>query len=279
MTEFSSLHGFLEFQRNVRWKRRYVHNDETQQFLTDVLETSASRLKVLRKGSILFRAQRGFTWTTESHGEENEFDVETAYGEDRMVPKAEFAGDGRANPNKIPALYLATNENTAMAEVRPWIGSRISLSQFKVMRDCRIVDCTLDQKRSWSFEIIDWKTGLRAEEPSAADKEAGVWGDIAHAFSEPVSSDEPSSDYIPTQVLAEAFRSRGYDGIMYKSLLDERGMNIALFDVAAAEPINFCLYQTRRISFDFDQIENRRFVTKYYPQLLRSAGKRDTSDD
>jgi hypothetical protein len=141
------------------------------------------------------------------------------------------------------------------------------------------LDCTLDQKRSWWFEVIDWTTGLTAEEPSPADKEAGVWGDIAHAFSEPVSPDEPLSDYVPTQILAEASRGYGYDGIMYKSLLDERGMNVALFDVAAAEPINFCLYQTRRISFDFDQIENRRFVTKHYPELLRSAGKRDSSDD
>jgi hypothetical protein len=141
------------------------------------------------------------------------------------------------------------------------------------------LDCTLDHKRSWWFEVIDWTTGLTAEEPSPADKEAGVWGDIAHAFSEPVSPDEPLSDYVPTQILAEASRGYGYDGIMYKSLLDERGMNVALFDVAAAEPINFCLYQTRRISFDFDQIENRRFVTKHYPELLRSAGKRDSSDD
>lgn len=279
MAEFASLHDFLEFQRNVRWKTRYVHEDETRKFLANVVETSLSRVKVLPKDSILFRAQRGFTWTTERHGEEDEFEVETAFGEDRMVPKAEFVGDGRANPNKIPTLYLATNENTAMAEVRPWIGSRISLSQFKVMRDCKIVDCTLDQKRSWSFEVIDWTTGLTAEKPSPADKEAGVWGDVAHAFSEPVSPDEPLWDYIPTQILAEAFRGYGYDGMMYKSLLDERGMNVALFDVAAAEPINFCLYQTRRISFDFDQIENRRFVTKHYPELLKSAGKRDSGDD
>jgi hypothetical protein len=85
------------------------------------------------------------------------------------------------------------------------------------------------------------------KQPTAAEKEAGVRGDIAHAFSEPVSVDEPQSDYIPTQILGEAFRERGYDGIMYKSLLDERGKIIALFEVAAAELINCCLFETKSI--------------------------------
>jgi hypothetical protein len=66
---------------------------------------------------------------------------------------------------------------------------------------------------------------------------------------------------------------------MYKSLLDERGKNIALFDVVAAEPINFCLYQTRHIRFDFDQIENRSFVSKHYPELLKSVRGKPDEDE
>jgi hypothetical protein len=164
---------------------------------------------------------------------------------------------------------LATNENTAMAEVRPWIGSKVSLAQFKVIRECRIVDCTMDKKRSWEFAMIDLTGEQTYPEPSAADKEAGVWGDIGHAFSRPVSLDEPHIDYIPTQVLSEAFRAHGYDGIMYKSLLDERGKNIALFDLNAAELINCGLQDTVSISFKFEQADNPYFIRKHYPDVAK----------
>jgi hypothetical protein len=61
----------------------------------------------------LFRAQRGCDWTTKEEGDGIEVDVETAFGRDRMVPKAEFVGDGRVNPARIPCLYLATLPSTA----------------------------------------------------------------------------------------------------------------------------------------------------------------------
>jgi RES domain-containing protein len=219
------------------------------------METSESRRKTLQKGQILCRAQRGFEWRTiEQEGEE--FEIEDAYPADRMVPKAEFVGEGRANSRGIPCLYLASNSKTAMSEVRPWLGSYISLAQFKVLRDCEVVDCSMDKKRSGLVFTSTWEL----KEPDAAGREAGVWGDIAQAFSEPITVDEPHSDYVPTQVLAEAFRSHGYDGIVYKSLLDSGGFNIALFDLASTELINRGLYRTKSVSFEFDQAGNTYFV-------------------
>jgi hypothetical protein len=273
MAEFASLDSYYAFEKSVRWKARFVHDEQTQDFLKVVLETSTLRLRTIPKGQILFRAQRGFTWRTERRGEEDEFEVETALGPERMVPKAALVGDGRVNPSKIPSLYLASNRNTAMAEVRPWVGSRISLAEFKLMRDCVVVDCSADQKRSWQFQIIDLNARVQPREPSAADKEAGVWGDIAYAFSEPVDVDDPNSDYLPTQILAETFRGRKYDGIVYKSLLDERGKNIALFDVSSAELISRCLFEAKTLRFEFDQVENPYFVARHYPELARSAAQ------
>ena len=150
MAEFASLHSYFEFQKTVRWKTRFVHDEQTREFLRVVIETSASRKRKLPKDQILFRAQRGFTWRRENAGEEDEFEVETAFGPERMAPKVEFVGDGRVNPNKIPCLYLATNRNTAMAEVRPWMGSRISLATFKMMRDCVVVVVQLTEDEAWN---------------------------------------------------------------------------------------------------------------------------------
>lgn len=279
MAEFASLDSYLRFQHSVRWKTRFVYNDEITEFLRVVLETSAPRLKKIPKDQILFRAQRGFTWRLENAGKEGEFEVETAFKPERMIPKAGLVADGRVNPSKIPCLYLATNRNTAMAEVRPWVGSRVSLAEFRVMRDCVVVDCSLDHRRSLYFQIIDLNALEKTPEPDAAAKEAGVWGDIAYAFSEPVSPDEPHSDYIATQILSETFRSHGCDGIVYKSLLDERGKNVALFDVKSAKLINCCLYETKSLSFGFEQADNPYFTTKHYKEALEGDDGSRAADE
>jgi hypothetical protein len=275
MAEFASLDAYGQFQRKVRLKARYIHDVTTREFIDLVLATSEARVKMLPKGHVLFRAQRGFTWRQERVGEPDEIDmIESAFGPERMVPNAECAGEGRVNVARIPCLYLATNRNTAMAEVRPWIGSKISVAEFKAVRECRIVDCSMDQKRSWDFIRVDLDDLDKLQpEPTGAEKEAGIWGDIAHAFSEPVSMDEPRSDYIPTQILGEAFREHGYDGIMYKSLLDERGKNIALFDLGSAELINCGLYETKSVTFAFSQADNPYFIVKHYPEIMKSLAK------
>jgi len=104
--------------------------------------------------------------------------------------------------------------------------------------------------------VVDLPNVSDRSEPDALTREAGVWGDIGFAFSKPVARDEPRLDYIPTQILAEAFHNSGYDGIVYRSLLDRAGLNIALFDVSAAKPTSGCLYRTESASLRFARWEN-----------------------
>jgi RES domain-containing protein len=267
MAEFAHLGSFLNFERSVREKARFFHEQSVRDFLRAFVETSASRKRRIKEGRVLFRAQRGGAWRTENIGEEDEVEVETAHPAERMVPLARFIGNGRVNPKGIACLYLASNRVTAMAEVRPWIKSRVSLAEFKVIRDCVVVDCSLDTTRSYLLEMDHLFIDGTASEPSAAEKEAGVWGDIAYAFSKPVEPDESDLDYIATQVLAEAVRGEGYDGIVYKSLLHKTGKNIALFDTQSAELMNCCLHEAQSISFSFTQLDNPYYVLKHYPEL------------
>jgi len=212
----------------------------------------------------LFRAQRGYSWRTENQGQaDEEFEIPNAYGPERMRPNAQFVGDGRLNPRGIPCLYLASTMETAMAEVRPWVGSYISLAQFKVMRDLVVVDCTKDKRM-----FPNWLLNQNEQEIPAEKREQTAWGDIAHALSRPVTPDELVTEYVPTQILAEAFRAHGYDGIVYKSLLGD-GLNIALFDCDAAELINCGLYETNAVSFKFDQCGNPYFIAKHHEELQK----------
>ena len=79
----------------------------------------------------------------------------------------------------------------------------------------------------------------------------------------PVTSNETTADYAPTQIIAELFKNNGFDGIAYRSSLG-KGHNIILFDLNAADPINYTLHEAKKVSFDFAQISNRYFISKYY---------------
>jgi len=264
VTEFASTDSYNRFEQTVKRKARYVHDDEVRAFLAVVVETSQTRKKSIEASTVLWRAQRGYTWRTENQGqEEEEFEVPDALEPERMRPKAEFVGDGRVNPRGIPCLYLASNKDTAMAEVRPWVGSYVSLAQFKVMRDVFVVDCTTDKRI-----FPNWLLNQDQREIPAEKREKVVWGDIAHALSRPVTPDEPVTEYVPTQILAEAFRAHGYDGIVYRSLLGD-GFNIALFDCDVAELLNCGLYETNLVSFQFDQCSNPYFISKHYAEAQK----------
>jgi hypothetical protein len=263
MAEFPSTDSYHRFAQTVKLRTRYVHDEEVRAFLAAVMETSETRRDLIEESAVLWRGQRGYVWRKEKDGQEEDDEVQDAYPPERMKPNPEFAADGRVNPRGIPCLYLASTKEAAMSEVRPWVGSYISLAQFKIMRELAVVDCSKD-KRIFSHWLI------KSEDMPAEKREQVVWGEIAYAFSRPVTPDEPITEYVPTQILAEAFREHGYDGIVYRSLLGD-GINVALFDCGAAELMNCGLYETHSVSFNFDQCSNPYFIKKHYPELQKAA--------
>jgi hypothetical protein len=255
MTEFRSAYSYERFAESVYRKARFIHEESTRDFLATLVETSSSRTINLPKGHRLWRAQLGFSPRFEREGRE-QVELRGPHPPARMVPTPEFVGDGRVNPRGIPCLYLSTGGSTAMSEVRPWVSAYVSLAQFEVLRDCKVVNCSGHPRRAFAFP-------LRAEAAiSAMKKESDVWGEIAHAFSKPVTPTEPIRDYIPTQILAEAFRAQGFDGIVYKSELGT-GHNVALFDLAVVELACCELHQTKAVEYRFDQVDHPYFMDKY----------------
>ena len=66
MTEFAFTDSYYLFAQAVTRKSRYIQDDEVRTFLAAVMETSAARKDSIEKSSILFRAQRGYSWRTEN---------------------------------------------------------------------------------------------------------------------------------------------------------------------------------------------------------------------
>jgi hypothetical protein len=80
----------------------------------------------------------------------------------------------------------------------------------------------------------------------------GIWAQVDRAFSEPVNDDLATAEYAPTQVIAEAFRRRGLDGLVYKSRLGT-GFTIALFDLDAAKIGQRILFKTEGVDYRFTE--------------------------
>ena len=198
---------------------------------------------------MLWRAQLGCDWQEEQQDGES-FEVQVPYPPKRMKPCAEKGSDGRVNPRGITCLYLATKQETAVLEVRPLIGSYVSVAQFKVLKDLRLVDCSAQEIGNLEFVFKkDW---------TPEDTEKQVWSDINRAFSEPVERGDNSLDYIPTQIIAETLKLSGFNGIVYKSSYGENGFNVALFDVDAADLINLDLHQIKDVSVTLSQVSMTR---------------------
>ena len=253
MTEFSTYRAFKNFQQHVLRESRYILDDVSQSFLRVVLETSPSRQRTAQEGCVFWRAQLGHGW--QMHKQDDvEYEIPSPYSKDRMRPTSHSAAEGRANPKGIPFLYLATDKETAMAEVRPSVGNYISVGQFKTLKPLSLIDCSVGHESGIS---------LYFEEPGAAERENAVWNDIDRAFSEPLTIGDITAEYAPTQILSELFRREGYDGVAYKSHLGS-GHNLVLFDLDAADLINCFLFRVKTITFDFDEAANPYFVQKYY---------------
>jgi hypothetical protein len=51
-------------------------------------------------------------------------------------------------------------------------------------------------------------------------------------------------------------KTEGYDGVAYKSSLNEKGYNIALFDPQKAQCISCRMYEIKKMTYDFEESGN-----------------------
>ncbi len=238
---FKSWHSYYVFSREVTRSNRYIHSDEVMDFLSNVLETSRSRVTPVESGKAFWRAQLGSEWRSLEYDGEEVMNQPVPFPAERMTPIAFEAPEGRVNPKGIPCLYLATTQETAMAEVRPWLDSNISVGLFKTVKDLKLIDCSVHSHKA---STIYWA------EPDDQKKEEAVWASIDGALSQPVTPSDKSSDYVPTQIIAELFKRNGFDGVFYRSALSD-GVNLALFDIAAATMLTSFLRRVEEIQFSF----------------------------
>lgn len=210
-----------------------------ERFLRAVADTCKARLASFSQGAEFWRAQVGHDWTIDADGRR----ISGPHPEARMRPWQDRAYEGRVNAKGIPCLYLATTREVAMSEVRPWIGSTLSVARFSLGRDVTVVDCS-------KYHGLDAPN----VDSDVDEVNESVWSHIDYAFSRPVTRSDNTAEYAATQIIAEVFRSEGYDGVIYKSAFAATGYNIALSDLDAALPTESYLFQVSKATFEFREL-------------------------
>ena len=251
--EFASWQSYWSYSKTVRRQRRYVWPRAVRDFLEVVRKTARKRELVIPKDQPFFRAQVGWECDVEE-GDDGTLQGPIAFGPTRMKPTASHALDYRANAAGIPVLYLAMEVETAIAEVRPWIGSAVSVSQFRTTRELRGLDLTQQFGKPWMPAFSAKEGKFLPVDADGAEK--SVWTNIDNAFSRPVSRSDDPAEYVPTQILAELFRSDGYDAIIYRSQLGEDGHNVVIFDLADADAQDGRPYEVTKIDLGATEAGN-----------------------
>lgn len=248
--EFESWTSYHQFEREILRSRRYLRSATSEAFLDAVRATAKDRVVALDQNALIWRAVDALDQVPGERGMPRLAPCLT----DRIMPLADKAHEGRVNPKGIPCLYAASEPWTAVAEIRPTLGAKITLAALAPTRGLTLVHCGFNEQAP-----------VYPAEPDADSRAAAVWAYISTAFSNPVARAEDHADYAPTQVLAEVFKEMGLNGIAYRSAFSADGYNIALFQPKHAEVTGRWVYKVAGIQHRVEVASNaERWVSERF---------------
>ncbi|WP_311798110.1 RES family NAD+ phosphorylase [Enterococcus thailandicus] len=161
---------------------------------------------------------------------------------DMYSPPKGKASAGRLNPEGISVLYLTDKEQACYQEIRASFNDSVYIGEFELTRDVKIVDFR-------NFEYISLNSEVDALEYYL---NRDILKEISNNLSIPTTGSSKSKDYIPLQYISDYIKSldEKFDGIMYKSVMNEGASNLMLFENDAVSCINVENKRIRKIIYD-----------------------------
>lgn len=136
------------------------------------------------------------------------------------APPKGLRRQGRANPEGIGVLYLASDWQTAMNEVRANVYDYVTIGTFKAQKKLRIVNLSAISKLS-PFSFAELASFYINRE---------VFREMAAEIAKPQRRSDSPLEYLSTQFISEFVKAQGYDGVAYDSTLNNGGYNLAVYD-------------------------------------------------
>lgn len=166
--------------------------------------------------------------------------------EEMGPPPAENATSGRANSQGIPCLYLSNNAETTLYEIRARVYDYVSVGEFILMKDIKLVN--LNNLTKVSPFRIDNITQYAVNKP--------IFKKISEEITKPLRRNDSELDYLPTQYLTDYIKSLGYDGIIFNSTISPNGYNLAIFNIEKVECIKSEVIEVTSLKYESNRITN-----------------------
>jgi len=163
---------------------------------------------------------------------------------DMYAPPVHKVKNGRANPIGIPCLYLSNNIHTTLFELRAGTHDYLTVGTFQAKEKINIVD----------FTILDQTSPFMVEDLKIYATNKNHLKQISVEIARPLRSTESDLDYLPVQYVVEFVKSRGYQGVQYKSTVNKSGYNLAIFNENLFNCIEAKVYIIKDINYNYNNI-------------------------
>ncbi len=139
-------------------------------------------------------------------------------------PPAKLVSNGRANPIGIPYLYLASNIETAISEIRGHKGELVTVAEFQTNSETKLAlaDLRNPKKTISPFRLVE------VEDLQLIYKYMPYLIMLGEELSKPIVPREANLEYLPSQYLCELIKNMHFQGIVYKSSV-ANGDNYVIF--------------------------------------------------
>ena len=204
----------------------------------DILEKYCSFIrKTYKAGSLFYRAR---------------ISDRSGYPVSEMsAPPAGRSSEGRANARGITCLYLASDIDTTLHEVRAGVFDYVSVGTFRLKKDITVVNLRA------ITEISPFVEGLECLDHAINKQHLEK---INTEMSKALRRSDSTLDYVPTQYIVDFIKSidhngvQEYDGIEYNSTTNPGGYNLAIFTPALFECIAVDVYDIEKLQYTSKKI-------------------------
>ncbi len=205
---------WTKFKTDLKERNYYLFEEDA----LNKLEVPLKRLqRKISENTELFRSRIGYLdKEVDTVLEDFKQKIKSPYSNSQLKqPPSYLAQAGRSNRQGISFLYLASDKNTSISEVRPDPGNYVSVGKFVcttnlTLIDLRFIDLEKYYKNADDFELFE------------------LFRDLAIDLSHPVLPSERNK-YLVTQFLSDIIRKLNYDGLIFSSSVSN-GDNYVMFN-------------------------------------------------
>lgn len=234
-SEYLRTHALLKnndwdfFVTEIKTQNRY----HSKLINFDILEKYCSFIrKTYKTGDLFYRAR---------------ISDRSGYSINEMsAPPAGKSSEGRANAKGITCLYVASDVDTTLHEVRTGVFDFVSVGTFRLKEDIAVVNLRA------ITDISPFVEGLNYLD-HAINKQ--YLEKLNTEMSKSLRRSNSTLDYVPTQYIVDFIKSiehndkQEYDGIEYNSTTNPGGYNLAIFNPELFECITVNVYDIEKLQY------------------------------